>query len=97
MGVPAVKEALDAHPSSLDASNKCIIEALDISLKNNVCSYTDGEGRITIAAPNKGTAMGPCHACDYVDVFMGELDKQLVNESPIPLLTSNLSPAKRQD
>ena len=28
--------------------------------------------------PNSGTATGPPHACDYVDIFMGELDKMVV-------------------
>ena len=31
--------------------------------------------------------MGPCHACDYVDVFMGELDQITVNKSPVPLIS----------
>ena len=24
--------------------------------------------------------MGPCHSCDYVDIFMGELDDKLVDK-----------------
>eukprot|EP00745_Piridium_sociabile_P015180 TRINITY_DN22393_c0_g1_i4.p1 TRINITY_DN22393_c0_g1~~TRINITY_DN22393_c0_g1_i4.p1 ORF type:complete len:282 (-),score=17.02 TRINITY_DN22393_c0_g1_i4:268-1113(-) len=32
--------------------------------------------------------MGPSHACDYVDIFMGELDQLLVKKTPVPLLTS---------
>ena len=27
--------------------------------------------------PNHGTAMGPCHACDYVDCFMNTLEEKL--------------------
>ena len=41
--------------------------------------------------PNHGTAMGPCHACDYVDVFMGFLDEKTVKDSPVPLLSSLIS------
>ena len=33
--------------------------------------------------------MGPCHAPDYVDVFMGELDNKLVQNSPIQLLEND--------
>ena len=34
--------------------------------------------------------MGPSHACDYCDVFMGELDELLIQRCPIPLLSSTL-------
>ena len=44
------------------------------------------------ATPNKGTSMGPCHACDYVDVFTGELDEKLVNTTTTLLFTSLLPP-----
>ena len=88
MGVPAVKMQLDKFPSPLNIPKKCILEALTIALENTNCHYTDGEGMSIHAAPNSGTAMGPCHACDYVDVFMGQLDEKLVTESPVPLLSS---------
>jgi hypothetical protein len=39
--------------------------------------------------------MGPCHACDYVDVFMGELDKLCIDNSPVPLLSSLKPPEER--
>ena len=32
--------------------------------------------------------MGPSHACDYVDVFMSELDKKLMSKCPVLLLLS---------
>ena len=32
-------------------------------------------------------AMGPNHTCDYVDVFMPELDRKLVSTCPVPLLS----------
>ena len=38
------------------------------------------------ARPNHGTVVGPCHACDYVDIFMDELDRELVSRCPVPLL-----------
>ena len=39
--------------------------------------------------------MGPCHACDYVDVFMGQLDNLTVHDSPVPLLSSLLPPEQQ--
>ena len=97
MGVPAVEKALVEHPSKLQVSKECIVQALDLALTNNVCSYTDADGTTTVAAPNKGTAMGPCHACDYVDVFMGELDNKLVEDAPVPLLSSTLPLEEREN
>lgn len=88
MGVPAVAKMLKKHPSPSNVSKECVVEGLKITLNNNVCAYTDGAGETIIASPNHGTAMGPCHACDYVDIFMGELDQKLVNESPVPLVSS---------
>ena len=41
--------------------------------------------------------MGPCHACDYVDVLMGQLDKQTVDESPVPLLSTLLPTQMQKD
>ena len=57
-----------------------------------VCKYTDGNGRTFFAKPNHGTAMGLCHSCDCVDVFMGELDRELVSHCPVPLLASRAPP-----
>ena len=71
------------------------MEGLTIALNNNVCQYTTGDGQTLYAKPVMGTAMGPAHSCDYVDVFMGKLDKELVDHCPVPLLTSLLPPAVR--
>ena len=87
MGLPAVASLLREHPSQLGIRTDCVLEALDIALTNNTCVYSD-ETTSTYARPNRGTAMGPSHACDYVDVFMSELDKKLVSTCPVPLLSS---------
>ena len=88
MGVPAVANMLKEYPSPIQTSTKCIVEGLQLALENNTCAYTDSEGDTVFATPNRGTAMGPCHACDYVDVFMNQIDKKLVEESPVPLVSS---------
>ena len=90
MGVPAVKKLLQQFPSPYTPLVDCVIEALQICLNCNICKFTTGDGKTHLRMPNRGTAMGPCHACDYVDVFMGELDKKTVSSSPVPLITSLL-------
>ena len=65
------------------------MEALDIALTYNTCVYTDNKTS-TYARPNRGTVMGPNHACDYVDVFVSELDRKLVSTCLVPLLSSLL-------
>ena len=90
MGLPAVTSLLKEHPSRLGIRTDCVIEALNIVLTNNTCVYND-EITSTYARPNRGTVMGPNHACDYVDVFMSELDRKLVSTRPVPLLSSLLA------
>ena len=90
MGIPATEELLLEHPTPLTVPTNCIMEALSISLDNNAAQFTDANSTI-YAKPNHGIAMGPPHACDFVDIFMGKLDEKLVEECPIPLL-SDLSP-----
>ena len=85
------------HPSPLKLPTLCIMEALQIVLDNNVCQYTDGDNKTIYASPNHGTAMGPAHSCDYVDVFMGELDVKLVDSSPVPLISSLLPVEAQQE
>ena len=87
MGLLAVASLLREHPSQLGFRTDCVLEALDIALTNNTCVYSD-ETTSAHARPNRGAAMGPSHACDYVDVFMSELDKKLVSTCPVPLLSS---------
>ena len=56
-------------------STECIIEALDITLENNLTEF-DGK----VYRQCKGTAMGPKNACIYADVAMNYIDV-LVNEN----------------
>ena len=88
MGVPAVKKQLDSFPNPSGFSSDAIVEALNIALNNNSSRFTKSNGETVFARPNRGTAMGPSHACDYVDIFMNEIDTKLVNSCPIPLISS---------
>ena len=77
-----MKKLLKEHGTAVDISKQAVIEALQIVLDNNTCSYTDNTNKTTFARPIKGTAMGPSHACDYVDCFMSELDKKTCGKMP---------------
>ena len=97
MGIPAVKNMLENYPSPLCGNVQCIMEGLEIVLNNNVCKFTKCDGSTIYALPNNGTAMGPCHAPDYVDVFMGILDQKLVEECPVNLITSTCNNSTLSD
>ena len=86
MGIPAVSEMLSRFPSPLCSNLSCILDGLELVLNNNTCMYVKIDGSVIYASPNNGTAMGPCHAPDYVDIFMGILDDKLVNDCPINLI-----------
>ena len=68
-----------------------------MDLHSNLCQYTEGDGRTLFAKPNHGSAMGPCHACDYVDIVMGELDRELVSHCLVPLLLSRAPPRCKEE
>ena len=86
MGVPAVERLLENNPSPICKDKNCIISGLRLVLQNNACFFEKSDGSIVYASPSQGTAMGPCHAPDYVDIFMNELDHKIVEESPVPLI-----------
>ena len=83
MGLPAVDSLLKEQPSQLGTRTDCVLEALDIALTNSACEYSD-RTTSTCARPNGGTAIGPSHSCDYVEVYMSELDRKLVSTCPVP-------------
>eukprot|EP00745_Piridium_sociabile_P017617 TRINITY_DN263_c0_g1_i8.p1 TRINITY_DN263_c0_g1~~TRINITY_DN263_c0_g1_i8.p1 ORF type:complete len:903 (+),score=84.50 TRINITY_DN263_c0_g1_i8:125-2833(+) len=95
IGIPATAKKLKTNPGSMNVPPECILEALQIALDYNCSKYIDGKSNIIYARPNHGTAMGPCHSCDFVDLYMGELDELLINKCPVPLLSS-LTPDNTQ-
>ena len=52
-----------------------IIEAIKIFLEENFCEFCNKYFKV-----NNSTAIGPCHSCDFVDIFVGELDDALVQK-----------------
>ena len=58
-------------------STACIIEALKITLDNNLAMF-NGNCYLQLT----GTAMGPKNACDYADIAMNYIDQAVHNNNP---------------
>ena len=69
LGLSAVKNALNTRTTKIP-STKCILEAVEICLKNNNSQFRNNS-----YLQIHGTAMGPKNACSYADLAMGEIDK----------------------
>ena len=80
---------LKEHPSRLGIRTDCVMEAIDKAFTKTRVSIPMTQPLYLYAPRNRGNAMGPNHACDYVDVFVSELDRQLMS-CPVPLLSSLL-------
>jgi len=97
MGIPATADLLLRHPGNTKMPPECTLQGLEIVLNNNYTQHTDSEQTTVYAKPIRGTAMGPSQACDYVDIFMGVLDKKLVDTTPVPLLSSLATENMREE
>ena len=75
MGMEAVENNLERYPNPDGLPKEFIIELGTICVEENSCEFKE-----RFYCPNTGTATGPPHACDYVDIFMGELDKVVVDK-----------------
>ena len=73
MGIPVVKRLLQSNPHPEGLPTELIIEALTICLEDNFCEFCGSYYK-----GNSGSQMGPAHSCDYCDIFVGELDEDLV-------------------
>ena len=59
-------------------STECIAEAIDITLKNNVCMFCN-----TCYRQEEGVAMGPHNACHVCDAAMNKINKRVMSsEAP---------------
>ena len=73
-GLQACKQHLDNRENPI-FSTECIIDAIEITLDNNITSFNAKYFRQI-----KGTAMGAKNACDYADISMKELDRYIHEE-----------------
>ena len=70
MGREECRKHLDAREEPVLFSTECILEGIDITLKNNLTEFYG-----TMLRQIKGTAMGPSNACDYADVSVNKVDQ----------------------
>ena len=71
----AVDAWLQLYPNPDGLSRELLMDLGKICVEENSCEFL---GRFF--CPNTGTATGPPHACDLADIFMGELDKIVVQQ-----------------
>ena len=76
-GIAECIKHLDKRPQPHLFSTSCVIEALKITLDNNVATF-NGKAYLQLT----GTAMGPRNACDYADVAMNYIDQAVHNQNP---------------
>ena len=77
-GMAACKERLEERDTDYP-STECIMEALDISLTNNISQFDDEVYRQT-----SGTAMGPSHSCSYGDNAVDQIIDRVVMSARNP-------------
>ena len=75
LGLIAVENWLRLHPNSDGLPSELILELGRICVEENTCGFLERH-----FCPNTGTATGPPHACNFADIFMGELDKVMVEK-----------------
>ena len=76
MGREECRKHLDAREEPVLFSTDCILEGIDITLKNNLTEFNGNMLRQI-----KGTAMGPSNACDYADVSVNKIDQLIYDSS----------------
>ena len=75
LGIKACSELLDKR-EKLIPSTKCIVEAVKISLEENIAQFDD-----KVVKQNSGTAMGPHHSCSYADIAIDyAIDQHVISD-----------------
>ena len=75
MALDALSDWLQDHPNPDGLPTELILDLGKICCEENACEFL---GRFF--SQIRGTSTGPPHACDFVDIFMGELDKRIVQQ-----------------
>ena len=65
-GLASAHRRLQSNPSPLGLSPDTVVSGLRICLRCNCVQFKD-----MFYLPNRGVAMGACHACDFCDIWMG--------------------------
>ena len=80
-GLSSVHRRLQNNPSPLGLSPDTVVSGLKICLRCNCVKFKD-----KFYLPNRGVAMGTCHACDFSDIWMGDITQQHVDTCPADTL-----------
>ena len=73
-----VKEKLEKDPSPLGMSADFLTEGLKLCIS---CNCVQFKGKFYI--PCKGCAQGPCHACDFTDIWIGSITDKHIESSNV--------------
>ena len=80
-GLDSIKRRLQNNPSPLGLSPETIVSGLRICMRCNCVKFKD-----KYYLPNRGVAMGACHACDFSDIWMGDITQKHVDTCPVNTL-----------
>ena len=80
-GLASAHRRLQSNPSPLGLSPDTVVSGLRICLRCNCVQFKD-----MFYLPNRGVAMGACHACDFSDIWMGEITQKHVDSCPVDTL-----------
>ena len=75
MGLEAVIKWLRLYPNPDGLPLQFVMELGQICVEENACEFLD-----RFFCPNCGTATGPPHACNFANIFLGELDLEIVQQ-----------------
>ena len=84
-GLESIRRRLQRNPSPLGLSADLLVDGLRICLE---CNCVQFEGHFYL--PCRGCAMGPCHACDFTDVWMGDIVQLHVDTCPVETLNFSI-------
>ena len=96
----AVDRLLGKYPNPDGFTKQCILDGMDICLKCNACRYQPADGKWRFYNHNRAQRDINCHACEYVNCFMGDLDEHIVHDTvpvPVPLINSLLPNDQQSD
>merc|ERR1711923_40916 len=77
----SIERRLQTNPSPLGMSPATIVEGLRICMRCNCVQFKD-----RYYLPNRGVAMGACHACDFSDIWMGDITQKHLDTCPVQTL-----------
>ena len=80
-GLESIRRRLQTNPSPLGMSPDTIVSGLRICMRCNCVQFKD-----KFYLPNRGVAMGACHACDFSDIWMGDITQKHLDTCPVDTL-----------